>query len=1283
MKQFKRVSALIMAAALIFGLLPSGILSTKTSAVGAVAGENYLHASYSAAVIKVDGNMKEAAYQRSTFLPGGKMSVAWDQDNLYVAAETAITALTINGVAVELAEDAKEVKIPFGTVGILDLTKTYAFSVKIGNMEAAWNAALIFDTYVYGTHINPVSYSPYFGGEKLEDAILLDTWYSTVTKTEGEGEEATEVTVVEAEAKESDRLYDGFYCNSSALTGIKGNVAGTDFVAEVDLTIDKLPQVTDSPFTYDEWSGRQSIKNSIVLFVQDGNYVMESNKGTVLPVGLYVKGGTLYLVSTQGDELVEFAVGAFTEGNKYHLRLEYSYRQVDGETVVDAAYYINGKYIGKANDVYRESFATRVGSAGAVQVFVQGSDYTNVDNRAVVTVENLSAVNATSLAELVAIDRSIHAVYTTANLSLNGSVTESLYKRSIWLNDTLKFGAVWDDNQYLWLGLSDTQIPAISQLMINGQTVTLDSSNSKTTEPTLDAETETYTLGNLEIRLPLADLGITEANKEYTIDFLIGETVYRSKLVLDPLTSAWGNVSTNTVAGLTHVEANRVIAFKNPTSRAYFYRNYTAAAAASAVTVHEFSIAIKELSATSGEHAVEGSRYTAKNAINIGILDDVGSKNDAGQLLEGFKFAFVNKDNKIQLVYAFNGAEGAQYKYVPIDDDATGNYYVRVEFHYGTDADMTVTAKYYINGVLVDTGVDVRVTTGNFGTTATNRAYVYAEASTLDVVASHYAATQPDATIANGFQCAMEGHTGVACEEEGVCTRCNETYTAAHKIVEVDAKEATCTENGYEAYEYCSACDYTTRGEDIPAAHKIVNVDAKEATCTEAGHEAYEYCSACDYTTYVEIPAGHKIVKVDAKEATCTEAGHEAYEYCSACDYTTYVEIPKNDHNYVNGVCGSCNDGDPNYPVVDDQPEAEGEYALGDTAEFTFSITGDGLTYQWFYSTDNGETWLRSYDNGNQTNTLSFLIQAYRNGRQYKCIATDAYGNKVESDPVTVVLQTASVKVTGQSSDVETMVGEKVTFQAFATGKSLTYQWFTSANGWQNWTPVEGATEAEYSFAAEQIAWYMCRVTDGSGASAWTKVMKLTAKNEVLDITTQPVADEDYALGATAAFTVATAGDGVTYQWYYSVDGGDTWLRSYDSGCQTATLSFQVQAYRNGRQYKCVVTDAYGYKDETQSVTVHLQTRSVQLTGQLSSIGINRGESTVFEVSATGRSLNYQWYVGYNGWGSFEVLEGATDATLTIENATVSAWYKCRVTDGSGAVAWTNNALLWFYANRT
>ena len=136
------------------------------------------------------------------------------------------------------------------------------------------------------------------------------------------------------------------------------------------------------------------------------------------------------------------------------------------------------------------------------------------------------------------------------------------------------------------------------------------------------------------------------------------------------------------------------------------------------------------------------------------------------------------------------------------------------------------------------------------------------------------------------------------------CPRCYYTTFRAipalkHDLEHHEAKAPTCTEKGWDAYEACSrfGCDYTTRKE-IPALnHDFVHHDAQAPTCTEKGWDAYETCSRCDYTTYAELPAQHDLRHHAAKAPTCTGIGWDAYDTCSRCDYTTtYVELPALNH---------------------------------------------------------------------------------------------------------------------------------------------------------------------------------------------------------------------------------------------------------------------------------------------------------------------------------------------------------------------------------------------------
>ena len=153
----------------------------------------------------------------------------------------------------------------------------------------------------------------------------------------------------------------------------------------------------------------------------------------------------------------------------------------------------------------------------------------------------------------------------------------------------------------------------------------------------------------------------------------------------------------------------------------------------------------------------------------------------------------------------------------------------------------------------------------------------------------------------------LKVHTGgtetPTCTKGKTCEKCGAEYGEKdpnnHDLVHHDAKAPSCTEIGWNAYEACSRCNYTTTYQELPALnHDLEQHAAKAPTCTEIGWDAYETCSRCDYTTRKELPAlNHDLEQHAAKAPTCTEPGWDAYETCSRCDYTTRKELPALNHD--------------------------------------------------------------------------------------------------------------------------------------------------------------------------------------------------------------------------------------------------------------------------------------------------------------------------------------------------------------------------------------------------
>lgn len=155
------------------------------------------------------------------------------------------------------------------------------------------------------------------------------------------------------------------------------------------------------------------------------------------------------------------------------------------------------------------------------------------------------------------------------------------------------------------------------------------------------------------------------------------------------------------------------------------------------------------------------------------------------------------------------------------------------------------------------------------------------------------------------------------CDTLGMCNTCGGSYYGGHAwgewssagngthtrsctnyCREVDTAKCTGGKATCTTKAVCEVCD-AEYGEKDPNNHDLVQHAAKAPTCTEKGWDAYDTCSRCDYTTYTELTAlNHDLVNHDAKAPTCTEIGWDAYKTCSRCDHTTYAEQPALNHDY-------------------------------------------------------------------------------------------------------------------------------------------------------------------------------------------------------------------------------------------------------------------------------------------------------------------------------------------------------------------------------------------------
>ena len=122
----------------------------------------------------------------------------------------------------------------------------------------------------------------------------------------------------------------------------------------------------------------------------------------------------------------------------------------------------------------------------------------------------------------------------------------------------------------------------------------------------------------------------------------------------------------------------------------------------------------------------------------------------------------------------------------------------------------------------------------------------------------------PTAYLAEGYTATEANGIWVVTCADG----CNFSYTDNEDGTHI----GNCTKCGYEVIE----------------EHTLETVEAKAPTCTEIGWEAYEYCTACDYTTYVEIPSnGHTPLEAVTENEVAPKCGvagsYDLVVYCDDC----------------------------------------------------------------------------------------------------------------------------------------------------------------------------------------------------------------------------------------------------------------------------------------------------------------------------------------------------------------------------------------------------------------
>jgi alpha-tubulin suppressor-like RCC1 family protein len=246
-------------------------------------------------------------------------------------------------------------------------------------------------------------------------------------------------------------------------------------------------------------------------------------------------------------------------------------------------------------------------------------------------------------------------------------------------------------------------------------------------------------------------------------------------------------------------------------------------------------------------------------------------------------------------------------------------------------------------------------------------------------------------------------------------------------------------------------------------------------------------------------------------------------------------------------------------------------------------------------------------------------------------------------------------KITKQPVGATVEEGQNATFTAVVSGTPTpTAQWEVSTNGGASWTAIEGATSTSVTIVAAKTSenGELLRVVFKNVAGEATSAAGLLTVHAAPVITKQPASVTLEAGQSTVLEASASGLPAPTVQWELSTNNGTTF--SAISGATSNQLTIaSAKTTESGRQYRATFKNISG-KAVTEAVTLTVRVLPA-VTKQPVALIVQEGQNAVFEAAASGfPAPTVQWQVSTDGGVSWNAIEGATSAALTIVAAKTS-----------------------------
>ncbi len=327
---------------------------------------------------------------------------------------------------------------------------------------------------------------------------------------------------------------------------------------------------------------------------------------------------------------------------------------------------------------------------------------------------------------------------------------------------------------------------------------------------------------------------------------------------------------------------------------------------------------------------------------------------------------------------------------------------------------------------------------------------------------------------------------------------------------------------------------------------------------------------------------------------------------------------------------------------------------VGSDATFTTTVSGTTLTYQWQVSTDGGVTFTDIAGATAATLTVTGVTGTMDNNQYHVIVTSTACPVTITSSAAILTVSNNAVIVT-QPSDNTACASSNTLFAVSVTGAGLTYQWQVSTDGGTNYSDIPGETASTLNLTnitpSMEGNMYRVIITSSCSTSTITSNAAVLHILALTQINNQP-SNISVCGSVDATFTVAATGNGLTYQWQVSTDGGTTYTDIPGATNSSLTLTGVTPAMSDNR-YIVIVTGTPCGAVTSDPALLTVSTPA-QITDQPADATGCANSDISLTVNATGTILSYQWQVSTDGGTTYTAISGATSNNLLLQGVTAA-----------------------------